>query len=256
MEITWLSDPVVLSVVSGGLGILFTLLGQRLLHKRGRFSYQVHHNHLAVSGDDDVFGSVRVTWNNNPVSNLFASTIELTNESLRDYENVVVRIYSNDTLLLNERTEIVGTTHFVPWESEYARRLAIPPGEEPTQEQYQTYSRSRDYVVPVFNRGQTVRFTYLNSALEAPPPTIWLDVLHKGIKTGFRMPQQEVLGVPQPLAASVGSLVGLMAVSVMVLSLDSRILVALSAFVLGLVAQLPGAGLVRVWRKVRSLIGD
>ena len=72
---------------------------------RGLFTYFVWHNKVGVSVDDAVFGTVRVTWNDNLVANLYSSTVELRNESLKDYENVVVRVFSNDTIHLTERAE-------------------------------------------------------------------------------------------------------------------------------------------------------
>jgi hypothetical protein len=81
---------------------------------------------VGLSAGDKVFGAVRVTWNDNPVDNLYLSTIELTNQSMKDYENVVVRAYTSDSILLTERTEIVGTTHIVNrhLETDYDRLLA------------------------------------------------------------------------------------------------------------------------------------
>lgn len=256
MSTGWLQNPVVAAATSGGLGILFTLVVQKILRKRGVFSFRVVHNRVAMSADDQVFGSVRVTWNENPVANLFASAVDITNESLRDYEDVVVRIFSNDTILLTERTEIVGTTRPVGLAEEYAKVVAVPAGTEATQEQINLYASRRDYLVPVFNRGQVVRLSYLHSPRGEAPPTIWVDILHKGVKVRFRAPQNEFLGVPQPRAALVGAIVGLVVVVAAVVSLHSTGLIAGLAFVLGLVAQLPGALVIRIWRKIRSSVGD
>ena len=99
----FLDNRLLLAVASGVLGVILTLLTQRILQKRGVFAYFVRHNRVGLSTDDPVFGSVRVTWNDNPVDNLYISTVELRNESLNDYENVAARVFTSDTILLNRK---------------------------------------------------------------------------------------------------------------------------------------------------------
>jgi hypothetical protein len=132
MDSTLLDNRLVLALISGVVGVGLTLITQSILGKRGLFTYFVWHNRVGVSADDAVFGSVRVTWNNNPVANLYTSMVELRNESLKDYENVVVRVFTNDTILLTERTEIVGTTRYLELTEEFSQRLMVPAGAEPT----------------------------------------------------------------------------------------------------------------------------
>ena len=91
------------------VGAILTLLIQRILNKSGLFTYFVSHYQVGVSAEDAVFGKVQVTWDNLPVANLYFSSVELRNESLKDYENVVVKVLTSTTSLLSERTEIVGT---------------------------------------------------------------------------------------------------------------------------------------------------
>lgn len=256
MEIAWIRDPFAVAVVSGLLGILVTVVAQRLLRKRGLLTYSVRHDRVAVSGDDAVFGSVRVTWNDNPMTNLYTSTVELVNDSLKDYGNVEVRVFSADTILLTERTEIVGTTHFPRWTDEFSQRMVFPSGQQPTPEQIEEVSRRREYLLPTMNRGQVVRFSYLSTARGENAPNIWLDVLHKGVKLKFRVPYNETLGVPQPHAAAVGAAVGLALVAILTVYVRSVALASLVAFSFGLTAQLPGALAIRAWRWARARIGD
>ena len=164
-------------------------LMQMIVNRRGLFTYLVWHNKVGTSTDDAVFGTVRVTWNHNLIHNLYLSVIELKNESQKDYENVVVKIFTNDTDLLSERSEIVGTTRFLDWTEEYSNRLAVATGAEPTQDQVTLYSMRREYLLPTMNRGQVVRVAYLNAAHTEHEPTLGMDIVHKGVQTKLRVPQ-------------------------------------------------------------------
>ena len=110
---TALNNRFILALLAAILGVVITLVTQRILGKRGLLTYFVWHSRVGVSADDAIFGSVRVTWNGNMVANLYSSALELRTESLKDYDNVIVRVFTNDTVLLTERTEVLGTTRIL-----------------------------------------------------------------------------------------------------------------------------------------------
>ena len=244
------------SIIAGAIGGVVTAwLTHRVLHKRGTFSYHVNHSRVGITTDDAVFGKVEASWNGNKIQNLYISNIELANESMNDYENVVVQVYTSDTHLLSESTQVANGPDILEWTDKYKKKVSVPPNTQPTAAQSGIYFGQREYSIPVFNRGQTVRLTYLNSATTAKVPTIWVAVAIKGVKLKFRVPQPLVLGVPRPRAASVGIVVCLAVVVALLFTPTPYWLVALVALALGLFAQVPGAYAVRVWRKLYNVIG-
>lgn len=250
-----LDNKYLIAIASSLCGIVLAVVTQQILNKRGLFTYFVHHNRVGVSADDAIFGSVRVTWNAQPVANLYSSTVDLINQSVKDYENVIVRAFTNDTILLTEKTEIVGTTRILNWTGDYAQRLAVPAGQAPTDAQRDLYSRQREYLIPVMNRGQMVRFHYLNAPRTQNQPTVWLDVLHKGVKVRFRVPQPQTLGVPQPTAALLGVAIGLILLGYIIAFVSTLWVAAVLALVYGFIAQVPGALVVRLWRRMKEWLG-
>ena len=255
MDLSFLENKYLLSVASVAGGVLLTLLTEQILSKRGRFTYLVRHFRVGVSADDAVFGSVRVTWNGNPVANLYSSTVELVNESMKDFENVVVSAFTNDTILLTERTEMVGTASIVNWTDGFRKQLKVAPGQTPSPEQSDLHSRRRDYLVPVMNRGQVIRFHFLNASRTENQPSIWLNIIHKGVKLKFRVPQNQIFGVAQSRATLVGAILGFVLVGFIVTFVDSIWIAALSSLIYGFIAQVPGAWVVRAFRWLRDSLG-
>jgi len=244
------------SVLAGAIGGVATAwFTHRVLNKRGTFSYFVNHSRVGLTVEDAVFGKVTALWNANEIQNLYISSIELANESMNDYENVVVRTYTNDTRLLSEQTQILDTPNVLEWTEHFKQQLHVEPGAQPTDSQWAIFSGQREYIIPVMNRGQTVKFTYLNSANQFEAPTIWLSVAQKGVKVKFRVPQPLVFGVPRPKAALAGVLVCLCVVLGLLQTQISPYAIAMIALSLGLVAQLPGAYTVRLLRKIYNAIG-
>lgn len=244
-------------LVSAFVGSLLTIAVHILLKKRGRFSYFTTHNRIGLSGDDAVFGSVRVTWQGTELPNLYASTITLTNQSLNDYENVKVRVYTNDTRLLNERTELVGTTQIIDWDPEFRDTLQRDDQAQFSDEQLANYRRNRVYLIPTFNRGQRATFTYLNSAEDSNQiPTVWLDINHPGVKLKFSIPQRMILGVPQPAAAFTGLIFGLVVLYCILSYFDIGLLIPMLSFIAGAMLIVPGAYIVKFYEWVRNLLGN
>jgi hypothetical protein len=245
-----------LSIIFGGLaGILTAWLTQRVLNKRGLFTYYVNHNRVGMSTEDSVFGNVSVTWNNNPIKHLFFSTIELKNESLNDYENITIKTYTGNTRLLSESTQILETPNIIEWTEKFKNQLHVENGQAPTNAQQAIYNRQREYLIPVFNRGQAVRISYLNSAESDEIPSIWLSATIKGVKVKFRIPQEQIHGIPRPHAAIMGVIIGLILIIPLVIYIPNTWIVAFLAIVYGFVAQVPGALFIKMMRNLREVIG-
>jgi hypothetical protein len=249
---TLIDSKVFIAIASALGGIIVAVITQYLLNKRGLFTYYVFHSRVGLSTEDAIYGSVKVTWNENPVSHLYLSTVEITNQSMKDFDSVIVRVFTNNTMLLSQRTEIVGTTRLIDFTEEYKKEIAVTEGSQPTDAQFGLFRRQRDYLVPTMNRGQILRFQFLNAAHSEEQPAIWVDVLHKGVKCKFRIAKNQILGVPQPEAALAGTLVGLVAVGFVIVYAESLPFAALLSFLIGWLVLVPGAYTVKALRKIRD----
>ncbi len=249
-----LESKIFVGLASGLGGIVVAVVAQYLLNKRGLFTYTVFHNRIGISAQDAIYGSVKVTWNEQPVAHLFLTTIELINQSMKDYDSVVVRVFTNNTLLLTQRTEIVGTTRLIDFTDDYRNQLAVPPGSQPTNEQFEMFRRQRDYIVPTMNRGQVLRFQFLNAARSEEQPSLWLDVLHKGVRCSYKTIQNRIFGVPHSEAVIAGTLLGFLIVGLVIAYVQTLAYAAMISFLVGWMVLVPGALSVKALRKFRDLL--
>ena len=247
-----LNNKLILAVVAALLGGIVTIITQRWLNRRALFTYSVSHSRIGLSAEDAVYGSVKITWNENFVYRLYLSTIELTNQSTRDFESVIVRAFTDNTALLTEKTNVAETTRVLEWTEEYKRKIAVPVGSKPTDTQNDLYWHNRDYIIPTMNRGQTIRFEFLNAAESEEQPAIWLDVLHKGVKCKFKPWQNQFRGVAQPTAVLVGNLVGVSAVGLMIFYVGNSPIPILLSYLLGVYVLLPGTYAIKAYRLIRN----
>lgn len=248
-----LSDnKIAIAIASAIVGIITAIVTQKWLSKRALFTYSVSHHHMGLSAEDTIYGSVKITWNEFPVSHLYLSTVELINQSAQDFESVVARIFTNNTRLLTQKNQVFGTTRILDFTDEYKEKIAVSEGNQPTNFQVDLYTHQRDYIVPTMNRGQIIRFHFLNDAETETEPEIWLEVMHKGVNCKFRNIYNQFLGVEHPTAALVGTLVGLFVVVLILIYVGSSPITALISYFIGLIVLLPGAYAVKGYRKLRD----
>lgn len=253
MDITsLLESEIFVPALSGVFGVLLTLITQRLLNKRSVFSYTVTHNRVGWSVEDAIYGSVKVTWNNAPVNRLYLSTVEVKNQSMKDHESVVMRVFSNDTILLTDATRIGNGIEPVDLTEEYKNKLTVSGDSQPTEEQRDLYHHRRDYFVPVINRGQSLRFELLNAPHTKEEPTVWLDILHKGVICKFQAPSLQIMGVPQPTVIWAGITVSALGVSAIVALVENLPLVAFLSLAIGWSSAFSGAHTIKLYRRIRD----
>ncbi len=241
-------------VMSALIGAVVTYFVQKLSAKRGVFSYFVTHQRIGVSAADPVFGEVSVSFNGQTIPNLYLSTLELRNESLKDYENVVINIYTDNTKLFSEQTQLMDTPSILEWTEKYKNQLQVTQGDQASEIQLKIYNGQREYIAPVINRGQVVKFTYLNSATSDAQPAIWLSASQKGLRVKFRAIHNEIFGVSQYKA--ILAMITITVIVSLALSLVTTVSwVATSlAFILGLFAKPLGAKSIHYLMKLRDIL--
>ena len=253
-------NPLIVAVVSLIVGSLLTILVSHLRNKSGVLGYTVVWNRIGVSADDNIFGSVRVKWKEHQVRNLFVYTIEIENLATSDYENISLRFYSGeDTVILSERTAVVGEPRIVHWSPEFQKRLQVPDGQQPTEIQFNEYNHNREYHVPVLNRGQKLNFTFLctkpNDDLD---PGIFLSTISKGIRLKrLRTPYlilKPIFGVPIPVALARGLVISVVVVIFCSFFMKTVWLTSVISMAVGLTSQILGAIVYRFERFVKNAI--
>ena len=251
-----LGERLILVLVAAVAGGLVAQFFAALKGRASRFRYSTRVERVGTSADDPVFGEVRVQWRNNDVRNLYMAFIEIENASGRDYEAVDLTIYTgNDTLLLSERTAMIGSPNVVPWSPNFKASLEVPTGGAVTQAQWDTYNHRREYLVPVFNRGQVLEFHY---ACTRPNdnllPQVFVDAPVKGVKLQYRQTARVVMGVPFELALVRGTVSALL-ISVLAAWLSGSIWIATAVgFLAGYTALAQGALVSQVMRRLWTAI--
>lgn len=253
-------DPLVVSIISLVCGAIITIIITNVRNKSGVFGYTTFFNRIGLSADDIIFGSVRVNWQGHEVRNLYSYTIEVENATLRDYENIVFKLFSDPgTTMLNEKTEILNSPYIVVWSNSYQQRTRVAEGQAPSEQQINEYHHNREYEVPVFNRGQKIRFTYLctrpNDDLE---PNILLSTLTRGVRLKRQRDPfviiRPIFGVPVPVTIVRAFIISVLVVILCGLFAKNVWIASVVSMFFGLTGQIFGAMVYRVEKFIRHTI--
>jgi hypothetical protein len=227
-----------------------------LLRNRVRtLTYTVTHNRIGLSADDQIFGVVKVSWQNVELNNLWMSTAALENQSTRDYTKFEIVAYTGpDTKLLTAIAKIINTPNALIHTDAFANAVAVPAGAQPTAQQWEFWSHRREYKVPVLNRGQRIELTYLTTVLPpAPSPTVLLDIVHEGVRLEYQPNVPLTHGVPLKKAAGAGLVACIGIVLLAGFLVSQPWLAALIGAVAGVFGQTLGAYCYKVYRLAKDL---
>jgi small basic protein len=247
-----LDNKPLLSMLSAIFGVLVAAIVNYIRNDLRTLEYQVHHERVAVAANDTIFGDVRVTWQGTEVKNLFVSTAILENATTRDFSNLKIKVHTDNTLLLTQYVELVGTSYVPPLTDEYIKFLAVQTGENPTPEQYNTYYHKREFLISTLNRGQKflARFLVTDSNND---PSVWIDALHAGVKLRFRPNQKHFLGVPVRITLPVALGVCFIVLILSSLYLSTAWIAGILCMLVGLFAQIIAAVLYRTSKKIYNI---
>jgi len=237
----WVTHGVALGI--GGLGGVI-LSGFR--NRVRKLTYRVVHEHLALSGNDPHFGNVQVTLQGKPVTNLYTSTVTLENGTGVDFQNLKFRVYtSSETLLMGQFTSLPGTASIIPHTDEYIKLLQVPEGQSATPAQWEAYNHRRDYIIAVFNRGQTAVIRFLTTVSQGGSAVVFVDVMHPGVSIKYLPSVPEIWGVPIGHTGKIGFALCILAYVISGFFLSPWI-GALVCLAVGGSARLLGAGIYRL----------
>ena len=257
---TLLENQLALSLILLILGGIITLVFTKIANKTGVFRYYTTSTKIGVSTDDNIFGSVRSTWQGHEMRNLYLCAIEVENTSSRDFENIEFKVYTgSDTLLLNQRTEILDSPNIIKFTNSYNSRLTPADGDEATDAQINEYRHSREYDLPVFNRGQILRFSYLcTNPNDDNESNVYIDTPSKGVKLKRRntpyLIVSPIFGVPVFAAIGRALIVSFFVIVACSLWIDNIWVASSICMLVGLSGQIFGAILYKVEKFLINIV--
>ena len=248
-------SKTILSLLSAIGGAVLTSLIAVIRNRVKKLEYTVAHERIAFSSSDPIFGAIQVTWQGNNVTDLYSSRVEIFNDGNKDLTKITLKVFTAGTVLLSEKTEIVGTTQILQWTPAFKQQLAVPQGNQPTQQQFAIYNHSREYDVPVWNRGSKLVMTYLTQAApNSNGPEVWVELIYEGVELIFRPSVPSVHGVPQRIALWSGLLLSIAVVGLSSVFINDVWIAALLCMVVGLAAQSFGALFYRACLFIKKII--
>lgn len=274
-------DWVFPSLVGSSLTFVVTLFVLVVRNRRALLTYHATHDRIGISTLDKIHGEIAVTVGGNQVQNLYMTNVWLVNRSMRDIEELEVKVWcgNDDMRLMSEQTHVEGTVEFLKHTPEYdsiknqltnaiseaeqARasgdHVKVTQIDRAQAANWQTWFMQRWYAVPVLARGQTIRFTYMTNVVSDTKPAIFLSCQKAGTRVKYKQPYQPIWHlweIPLVEAGFAGIVIGTLVWLVVINSISTLWLAALLCLIVGLLSNVPGAAVVKFYRWLRDrLIG-
>ena len=113
---------------------------------------------------------------------------------------------------------------------------------------------SREYLVPVLNRGEILEFSCLTTNINGDLPYVSVDCSHSGLKVNYKEnPPALFWNEPQHICAYWGLIITILILVPLMILLESKMAIGLISFFLGAFLIIPGAIIVKLKKKIENL---
>jgi hypothetical protein len=216
--------------------------------------YYVGHERVAMAAKDSIFGNVSVTWQGHEVDNLFMSTVTIVNTSGKDYSDIEFCVYTQEAKLLNQYTEIAGTSYNIEFTEKYNDFIKVGDGGEPTAEQFAKYHHRREFLIPVFNRGSRAVMRFLTTVPNNGNPVILVDSSKEGVSAKFMIDEQKILNAPANKSIGLGVFLSLLVMILVGFSQESTLVASIICVTFTVVSPIVGALFYKMYRSVKNIL--
>jgi len=239
-------DKIYIGVITFVTGIIFKHLWDRFIHRIITIRYSVWHQTLALSGDNPLFGNVEVLHEGTSVKNLFISAVKLSNDSNHDLSKLELNIAcDSQSLILISHAANSRSLKNLNLTDDWSQALSDEHVPDPL--------RTRDYQVPVFNRGDVIDILMLVTRETVGLPFLVVSCDHPGLKLKFHFDSpQKLYGESQKLSALVGLLITIILCSGIVYYEISQATAVWSAYFLGATGAILGTLSIKTMRFIKK----
>lgn len=184
------------AILGGGVSLTAYLVLEKFKNRISYFESSIHFNALGTSLNDNQFGNIKVSHNGREIKHLNLITINIKNASNTDFEKLhIVCWVDNRSQILTWKGNFDDTLIAVKYdelhaakEKDVTERVGKFFSEHGTSDlpsdldaDFYYFSRNKELVLPVFNRGSSVTLTFLVENFDGNVPTIQCPVQHKSV---------------------------------------------------------------------------
>ncbi len=208
--------------------------------------YRITYQTYGTTFDDPTWGSLKMTYNEITVKNLYNVTVYVQNDSNKDLKDLKFNIRcddNNESIIILSYVSKVGGPNILKLTDEFEKHLG---GKEP-----QYLLAQRDYKVPILNRGDQIEIYLLVTNYKNLQPCISVHCDHLGLKMEYSEKQPwDILGIPILQSLVAGLLMALISIPLILYNIPYTLLQCALIFIVAISYSLLGALLIKMLKMI------
>lgn len=226
------------------VGFILRMLFDKWKKRVAVIKYKINHQSLGTSTKP-----IEILYNKIPVKNVFSSMIEIKNDSPLDIKNAVFKIKGADkTIFLSDFAFKNDPSIAIQWTSEYLGLY------DNLQSNMNVIMHNREYLIPVFNRGDKLLFSLSTSTQSGELPNIIIQSDYIGMRLKCSKIQQEMWGIPIAWATIIGWIATILMCILINMVIHNKFFAVFIALILGWIVILIGYLLIKAFYLILKLI--
>ena len=247
-------NPVVekvLWLVGGGLiGKYFDKFKKRIKYAE----YSINVRKIGLDQHHLSLGNLEIRFNGDEISSPYICEIIINNTTGIDLENSIITVdaFNNDVFILNSIPNIVGGMIYIPFSSDYQKRISYPDPNNPTNEARHFFFHEKEYQIPLLNRGKIFTLTLFCQSPYATP-VLNLTLKHRGVELRPSPAIPTVLGESPKRIFYFGVAIVSIGWAAIIQYSTSSVWASVLSMMLGLLFLVLGAVASKIWTFIVSL---
>lgn len=185
---------ILIGALAGGIVTIITAF---ILKKRARYVIERSDEEFKQGLNLPIGANLRVLHGDREIENFRITSFIITNDSITDFENVKIRIWSGpDRFVLHDTISKLNFMDVIPYHPEFVSSLQPDVNNEYTPLQISKYNTQREYLIPTFNRFEAVKIVVVSFVETNTQSNVWIEIPHKGIKADIKYFRSFLLGAP------------------------------------------------------------
>lgn len=185
---------MLIAALAGGL---ITIITTKILRKRSRFLVERNDEEFKQGHNLPIGANLRVLHGPREITNFRISRFSIKNESTTDFENVKIRIWSGpDRFILHDIVKKINFMDEIPYHPEFIASLQADENGQYSDLQTSKYNTQREYLIPTFNRFETVQIVVVSTVETQTQSNVWIEIPHKGIRAVNKYYRTFLFGAP------------------------------------------------------------
>lgn len=256
-------------IVTSLFGLLVGILTEKFKNKLRIITYEIYTQNLKPNLSKNLIGNLKISLNEREIDSLRSAYVEFENKNNVDLENIAIRFnISPGAVFQGSEGYVRNSLSWLNWTEQHndifqnvlSEFNALPTDEnglkqipDNLQNLINYVNQNQEYLIPVFNRKNTVHFNFLfEDPLDGNTAILYTSINHKSVRLERKVDDDKVAKKNLWTAVGIGTVLVMIILAILSYNYpENKILIIVSG-VVGFSYSIVGYFILGIYKRIRD----